>query len=89
MSNTPNNNHRAVEIERNLWRSPGLTSLYEQSHIDQAVQDYIHSDSEYGVLQRLWTTSNIINLLHLFLQFQFLLGSFVLVLLFVFYEIRK
>lgn len=71
MSNTPNNNHRAVEIERNLWRSPGLTSLYEQSHIDQAVQDYIHSDSEYGVLQRLWTTSNIINLLICSYSFNF------------------
>ena len=40
-------NHRIVEVGRDLWRSSGPTTLLKQGHLEQVVQDCVQTAFEY------------------------------------------
>jgi len=46
-------NHKIVEVGRDLWRSPGPNPLLKQGHLELVAQDHIHTASEHLQAERL------------------------------------
>ena len=40
-------NHRVVEVRRDLWRASGPTPLLKQGHPEPVAQDHVQTDFQY------------------------------------------